>query len=328
MKTGMKIRLLQLSLTLAVASIVAPALNADEPTPKRNGIVEIETLPRFQVLPAGKKPQAAPRLFLGIVLGEVPDIVREQLGLPEGVGIAIQSVMKDSPAAKAGMKPHDILLKLEDQQLVNDEQLQTLVGNKKEGDSVTLTLLRQGKEQKVAVKLEKGRGDLRAGEGLGNLNPLRVRPDVRGFQGGFVIPPNLPFEGLQEFNPKELLKRFQINPNIEIPPQALPNGQGFRFNVQSQNNSMSSMSDESGKYTYSNRNGKKHFKAEDKQGNTLFDGDVDTDEQRKGIPDGIRPKLETLEKSVNFNQRVVPNNPPIEKKIEPKKKAPTGDERA
>ena len=38
-----------------------------------------------------------------------------------------------------------------------------------------------------------------------------------------------------------------------------------------------------------------HLLAKDKQGAVLFDGPIDTSQQRQGIPGEIRPKLKTLE---------------------------------
>lgn len=323
MRIQMKNGLVLITLVLALASIGMSALRADEPKPdKNNGRLEIEILPGFQLAPLVKKPVAEPRLFLGVGLAEVPEIVREQLTLPAGVGVAISLVMKDGPASKAGVKAHDILLKLDEQPLVSAAQLQTLVSNKKEGDMVSITVLSRGKEVKLAVKLEMGQGDV-----IGNRNALQRQRNFRWFQGGLAIPPNLPPAGPQIIDPQALLKRFQLDPNFEIQP-GQPDGQGLRFNVQSQHSSMSSVSDESGKYTFTNRNGKKHFKAENNEGKPLFHGEVDTDEQRKGIPAEILPKLESLEKSARLNLPSGPRNPAIEKKIEPKKKAPSNDERA
>src|SRR5439155_17487003 len=42
-------------------------------------------------------------------------------------------------------------------------------------------------------------------------------------------------------------------------------------------------------------NGKKHLLAKSTDGKTLFDGPIDTDEQRKGIPANVAEKLKKLE---------------------------------
>src|SRR5262249_53252442 len=57
------------------------------------------------------------------------------------------------PAEQAGIQQHDILEKLEDQLLVNPQQLNVLVRSYKSGQTVNLTLLRQGEHKTVPVTL-------------------------------------------------------------------------------------------------------------------------------------------------------------------------------
>ena len=64
--------------------------------------------------------------YLGVMTREVPPELRSQLGLAEGFGLLVDGVMPDSPATAAGIKEHDILVRFEDQQLVNIEQLMRL----------------------------------------------------------------------------------------------------------------------------------------------------------------------------------------------------------
>lgn len=99
--------------------------------------------------PANQKPVA----YIGVLTREVPSELRSQFSLPEGFGLMIDEVMPGSPAEQAGLKVHDILLKLDDQQLVSMEQLMLLVRAKKKGDSVNLTLITGGQEKQVSVTL-------------------------------------------------------------------------------------------------------------------------------------------------------------------------------
>ncbi|MEZ0389113.1 MAG: PDZ domain-containing protein, partial [Verrucomicrobium sp.] len=78
---------------------------------------------------------------------------RAQLPLPAGTGLLVRSVVPDSPAAKAGLQKNDVLVRLDDQILVNSSQLRTLVSTRKDGDAVKLALLRQGKEVVSEAKL-------------------------------------------------------------------------------------------------------------------------------------------------------------------------------
>lgn len=98
-------------------------------------------------------PNQKPVAYIGVLTREVPPELRSQFSLPEGFGLMIEEVMPGSPAEQAGLKMHDILLKLDDQQLVSMEQLMLLVRAKKKGDSVNLALISSGQEKQVSVTL-------------------------------------------------------------------------------------------------------------------------------------------------------------------------------
>ena len=70
-----------------------------------------------------------------------------------------------------------------------------------------------------------------------------------------------------------------------------------KFNAQA--SSSMTISDNSGSYTLTANNGKKRFKAKDADGVELFDGPVDTDEQRDGLDRDLIKKLEQLEGNGN-----------------------------
>src|SRR4051812_35335190 len=91
--------------------------------------------------------------FLGLVLGSVDESLAAQLDLRDGVGVLVLAVMPGSPAAKAGVLKHDVLRHFNDQLLVNEPQLQTLVRQAGIGADVTLKLLRKGRGETVIVTL-------------------------------------------------------------------------------------------------------------------------------------------------------------------------------
>lgn len=91
---------------------------------------------------------AGPKPWLGVGTDEIGDDVRSLL--PEGVagGLIVRHVDEDSPAAKAGIQVNDILLKLDDQILLNATQFRQLVQMRKEGEKAAISGLRKGKEVK------------------------------------------------------------------------------------------------------------------------------------------------------------------------------------
>jgi hypothetical protein len=91
--------------------------------------------------------------YLGITTTTVSGVLRDQLGIPRGMGLVVTYVESDSPAAAAGLRVNDILQKLEDQWLINPQQLAVLVRSKRPGESISLTVLRGGKEQALTAQL-------------------------------------------------------------------------------------------------------------------------------------------------------------------------------
>ena len=102
-----------------------------------------------------EKMPKVPVTYLGVETSDVPRVVSEQLGLAKGFGLVVDYVVPDSPAATAGVQQNDIIKMLNDQILTEPDQLSKLVRSYSEGTTVTLTLLRKGKEEKVSVKLSK-----------------------------------------------------------------------------------------------------------------------------------------------------------------------------
>src|SRR5438874_2796000 len=96
-----------------------------------------------------------PVTFLGVETSDVPRVVSEQLGLPKGFGLVVDYVVPDGPAAAAGVQQNDILRMLNDQILTEPDQLSKLIRSLSEGTTVTLTVLRKGKEEKIGIKLSK-----------------------------------------------------------------------------------------------------------------------------------------------------------------------------
>lgn len=99
------------------------------------------------------EPEKKPVAYIGLLTREVPAELRAQFALAEGFGLLVEEVLADSPAKAAGLKEYDVLVKLDDQQLVNMEQFMALVRAKKKGDAVQLTVITGGKETKVPITL-------------------------------------------------------------------------------------------------------------------------------------------------------------------------------
>lgn len=67
-------------------------------------------------------------------------------------GVVIRSVEKDGPAAKAGIQQNDIITKVNGKEVTGIGEFMSMLAVEKEGDSVTLTVYRQGETQEISVK--------------------------------------------------------------------------------------------------------------------------------------------------------------------------------
>jgi C-terminal processing protease CtpA/Prc len=106
------------------------------------------------ITPASGDGTARKVTWLGVTTEETDDVVRSQLPIESGAGLTIHGVTPDSPAAKAGLLKYDILIRLNDQLLMEPRQLSKLVQAKKPGERVKLTYLRKGKEAQTEVALD------------------------------------------------------------------------------------------------------------------------------------------------------------------------------
>ncbi len=73
-------------------------------------------------------------------------------------GVEVQDVTKESAAEKAGLKENDIITKVDDTKIEDPDDLSAIIKKHKPGDKVTVTYLRDKKEQKVTAELTKWKG--------------------------------------------------------------------------------------------------------------------------------------------------------------------------
>lgn len=102
------------------------------------------------VRPGGTK-EKVPQL--GIALSKPSEDLLQHLGLPRGVGVLAAQVLKDSPAAAAGMKGHDLLTRIDEQILFNVEQTVALIRSLKPGQDVKITFYRGGAKKTATATL-------------------------------------------------------------------------------------------------------------------------------------------------------------------------------
>jgi serine protease Do len=96
------------------------------------------------------------RAWLGIEPLDVPEDVREQLGLELGEGVLVGEVRASAPAGKAGLKPGDVILKWNEHVASDPTLLSRAIAETAIGSKAKLLLVRsngQGNEQ-IALDVE------------------------------------------------------------------------------------------------------------------------------------------------------------------------------
>jgi serine protease Do len=89
--------------------------------------------------------------WLGVYIGEVNAEASKEYGYPEGV--IITDLEKEGPAAKAGMKPADVIIGMDGKDLKTIDELRKMLDSHEVGDVVDIKLWRNGDEFTLKVKL-------------------------------------------------------------------------------------------------------------------------------------------------------------------------------
>jgi hypothetical protein len=97
------------------------------------------------------EPVNADGAFLGVVPDEVPESLLVHLGI-EG-GVLVQDVLEGSPAAKAGLRRHDVITAADGKALKTAEDLRAAVAAKKPGEQMPLAGRRGGENLITIVTL-------------------------------------------------------------------------------------------------------------------------------------------------------------------------------
>lgn len=89
--------------------------------------------------------------FLGVQMAALNEAGKKQLGVAGGV--LVTQVEPGGPAEQAGIKPGDVLLKVDDREISDGQALQRSVQSLQPGKKVMVTVQRDGKSKLIEVKL-------------------------------------------------------------------------------------------------------------------------------------------------------------------------------
>jgi serine protease Do len=94
------------------------------------------------------------RGFLGVSIQDVTPALAEQFELKNGEGALVGDVTANSPAAKAGVESGDIVVEFQGKSIKSSRQLKLMVSQTVPGTKVSLKVLREGKEKKLAATVK------------------------------------------------------------------------------------------------------------------------------------------------------------------------------
>ena len=252
--------------------------------------------------------QTAKLAYLGVYTSELKQSVSHQLDLPPNLHLSVEQVAKGSPAHKAGIQQFDILLKLDDQILVNPDQLKYLVHAKNPTERVEMTLLRKGKKRKIAVVLGEIELKDNPDQGPVSMNNRFLKPGDRIDPDLFSRSPDMNrfFDRHPRIKIPRIFSDSDLFGNIErIDDGALDDNPLYQpedvqsFSSQS-NKSQMLVTDDEGTLEWSEENGQKSLRVTNPVGKILFDGPIDTDEERESLPPSVARRLEKMEQNINL----------------------------
>jgi hypothetical protein len=219
--------------------------------------------------------------------------------IPAGVGIQVGFIDPQGPSA-GKVEEGDTLTRLDDQVLFNAEQFRALVRTRKPGEKAELTLVRGAEPMVVEIVLGERAEERGAVGRTGRAGAVDTPPGLRVTPGAAL--------------PEELLRQLEdMRAGIMPAPGArsrIPtvdelrarsgassssHSFSFSFGNGAQTSSHSMASDGEGSVSLEEKDGKKHAVVKDRDGKTLFEGDVTDKAAVEKLPADVRRRLKLVE---------------------------------
>jgi serine protease Do len=131
-----------------------------------------------EILPSLKTAGRVTRGWLGVVIQQITQDLKDAMGLPDTKGALISRVDPDGPAAKAGIERGDVVVRFGDEPIDEMEELPRRVAATPPGTTVPVTVLRSGKEKRIEVEV----GTLRDGEQIAERGESDEKPGAFGLR--------------------------------------------------------------------------------------------------------------------------------------------------
>ena len=103
------------------------------------------------IIPLLEKHGRAPRSWLGVAIQPVTSSLQRSLGLPSRAGALVAEVVPDSPAAKAGILPGDVIVEFNGKKVEKSADLPWFAAMAGIGKKASIVLFRGGKRYQVTA---------------------------------------------------------------------------------------------------------------------------------------------------------------------------------
>jgi membrane-associated protease RseP (regulator of RpoE activity) len=303
-----------LSILLASVStvLISPAFAIEAPEdnapPPQALDKQGKALPEIKLPTAPKPTASAPVSFLGIVSGQLPEILVDHLNLKPGEGVVVRSVVPDGPAAKSGIAVNDVITRVADQPVRCPRELSERIAAHQPGESLALEVVHKGKPTPVSVTLGSRAAETTLADPQ-SLDPLRldgvpqeladrIRGALEGNIGGLSLPfvnEDAPLASRIQGAMGELKKRMQgaIGNGI-FSPDAARSGK-----LQIQGDATVKIRDSQGSVEAHSIDGSQKVTLRDTQDKVIWSGPWNTEQDKAMAPADVRKRLESFNLSSN-----------------------------
>ncbi len=107
------------------------------------------------IIMALKNEGEVTRGWLGVAIQDLNGDMAEYYGVEDKKGVFVADVFEGDPADRAGIKAKDIILEVNGEKIKTSRQLTSMIAGIPVGESASIKILRDGKEQTVKVKIAK-----------------------------------------------------------------------------------------------------------------------------------------------------------------------------
>jgi len=122
---------------------------------------------------------------IGVGIQNISPALQEAMGLSSRDGALVRQVEADSPAEKAGLKVGDVIVKFNDEEIVDSDDIRNAVGAIERGKTAKITYIRAGKKRTTKIAIEKVPDEEEiASEGIDNHNDNEMLPSSFDALGG------------------------------------------------------------------------------------------------------------------------------------------------